>query len=124
MNMAKPIYSCISIAHQVRCSKYVAFSSHIFQCRSYLYVTTLLNRVVLSWQYLNSGAGGIGAIYIHEKHATTVKPDLRGWWGYSVANRFAKDTSETVTPVAGSKFLTHHFLASSPVMWFSSKQIL
>ncbi len=42
-----------------------------------------------SYKYLNSGAGGIGGMYIHEKHATNTElPRLSGWWGHDATERF------------------------------------
>lgn len=42
-----------------------------------------------SYKYLNSGPGGVGGIFVHEKHGNS--PDLPrfgGWWGYDEATRF------------------------------------
>lgn len=42
-----------------------------------------------SYKYLNSGPGGVGGIYVHEKH--TGNPDifrLGGWWGNDEKDRF------------------------------------
>ena len=42
-----------------------------------------------SYKYLNSGPGGVGGVYIHEKHASnTSLPRLAGWWGYEKESRF------------------------------------
>ncbi len=42
-----------------------------------------------SYKYLNSGAGGIGGMFIHEKHATNTElPRLSGWWGHDAKERF------------------------------------
>jgi len=41
------------------------------------------------YKYLNSGAGGISAIYIHERHHNnTALPRLMGWWGNKPSTRF------------------------------------
>ena len=43
-----------------------------------------------SYKYLNSGPGGIGGMYINEKHASnTALPRLSGWWGHNAHERFA-----------------------------------
>lgn len=42
-----------------------------------------------SYKYLNSGPGGVGGIYVHEKHYSN--PDvfrLAGWWGNEEEDRF------------------------------------
>ncbi len=42
-----------------------------------------------SYKYLNSGPGGPGGVFVHEKHAN--RPDLprfAGWWGHDEESRF------------------------------------
>lgn len=42
-----------------------------------------------SYKYLNSGPGGVGGIFVHERHAE--RPDLPrfgGWWGVEESTRF------------------------------------
>jgi kynureninase len=42
-----------------------------------------------SYKYLNSGPGGVGGAFIHQKHFNNKDlPRLNGWWGYSEAERF------------------------------------
>ena len=42
-----------------------------------------------SYKYLNSGPGGVGGVYIHEKHtANSALPRFAGWWGTNKADRF------------------------------------
>lgn len=43
-----------------------------------------------SYKYLNSGAGCLSAIFVHEKHATDFAafPRLAGWWGVPLQTRF------------------------------------
>jgi kynureninase len=42
-----------------------------------------------SYKYLNSGPGGVGGVFIHEKHATAKnKKHLAGWWGHNEKTRF------------------------------------
>lgn len=42
-----------------------------------------------SYKYLNSGPGGIGGAFVHEKHATDFSlPRFAGWWGHNEGERF------------------------------------
>ncbi len=42
-----------------------------------------------SYKYLNSGPGGVGGIYINEKHASRADiPRFAGWWGHDKETRF------------------------------------
>ena len=42
-----------------------------------------------SYKYLNSGPGGIGGMFIHEKHSSNLDfPRLSGWWGHKAKDRF------------------------------------
>jgi kynureninase len=42
-----------------------------------------------SYKYQNSGPGGIGAIFVHERHFEDVdRPRFAGWWGYQEEKRF------------------------------------
>lgn len=53
-----------------------------------------------SYKYLNSGPGGVGGYYIHEKHHNTF-PTLRGWWGYKESERF--EMNKNFEPEKGAK---------------------
>ncbi|KAF3941394.1 Kynureninase [Dactylella cylindrospora] len=46
-----------------------------------------------SYKYLNSGPGGIGAIFVHENQSGNGR--LTGWWGHNKSSRFLMDNSET-----------------------------
>ncbi|KAJ3277160.1 hypothetical protein HDV01_000212 [Terramyces sp. JEL0728] len=41
-----------------------------------------------SYKYLNSGPGGIGGVFVHEKHKNTVRPRFAGWWGNNPETTF------------------------------------
>ena len=42
-----------------------------------------------TYKYLNSGPGGIGGLFIHDRHATSHDiPRFAGWWGYDEETRF------------------------------------
>ncbi len=41
-----------------------------------------------TYKYLNSGPGGIGAAFVHDKHAGADRPKLTGWWGTAKEERY------------------------------------
>jgi kynureninase len=42
-----------------------------------------------SYKYLNSGPGGVGGVFVHERHGNDPKvPRLAGWWGNEESTRF------------------------------------
>ncbi len=41
-----------------------------------------------SYKYLNASPGGVGGIFVHEKHLNPPQPRLFGWWGYEENSRF------------------------------------
>ena len=54
-----------------------------------------------SYKYLNGGPGALAGCFVHDRHAA--KPDLprfAGWWGQSVAERFAMGPHFTPAPGA------------------------
>jgi len=59
-----------------------------------------------TYKYLNSGPGGIGGLYVHEKHSS--RPRLQGWWGNRIETRF--EMAETFDPSPGA----HGFQTSTP----------
>ncbi|MBI1766942.1 MAG: kynureninase [Bacteroidetes bacterium] len=41
------------------------------------------------YKYLNSGAGGMAGVFVHEKHAQSFElPRFAGWWGHNQKERF------------------------------------
>lgn len=47
-----------------------------------------------TYKYLNSGPGGVGAAFVHERHVDDQSlPKLLGWWGTNKASRFAMSTT-------------------------------
>jgi kynureninase len=54
-----------------------------------------------SYKYLNSGPGGVGGVYIHERHASNTElPRFAGWWGYTKATRFKMEKGFEAIPTA------------------------
>lgn len=54
-----------------------------------------------TYKYLNSGPGGVGGVFIHEKHATNKElPRLAGWWGTNKERRFKMDKDFDAIPTA------------------------
>lgn len=54
-----------------------------------------------SYKYLNSGPGGVGGVYIHEKHAANTElPRFAGWWGYTKETRFKMEKGFEAIPTA------------------------
>jgi len=46
-----------------------------------------------TYKYLNSGPGGVGGAYVHERHVDDQElPKFLGWWGTNKSTRFAMDT--------------------------------
>jgi kynureninase len=41
-----------------------------------------------NYKYLNAGPGGLGGVFIHERHAEAELPRFEGWWGHDKARRF------------------------------------
>jgi kynureninase len=41
-----------------------------------------------SYKYLNSGPGGVGGVFVHEKHHKLEWPRFAGWWGHNKEERF------------------------------------
>ncbi|MFN4946269.1 MAG: kynureninase, partial [Chryseotalea sp.] len=41
-----------------------------------------------SYKYLNSGAGGVAGVFVHEKHHNSNLPRMGGWWGHHEKERF------------------------------------
>lgn len=54
-----------------------------------------------SYKYLNSGPGGIGGCFVHERHAEDATLHrFAGWWGHRKTDRFAMAPDFIASPGA------------------------
>ncbi|KAG1803654.1 pyridoxal phosphate-dependent transferase [Suillus plorans] len=53
-----------------------------------------------SYKYLNSGPGGIGGLFVHNKWENSLLPQYAGWWGHDPATRFAMPPRFSAIPGA------------------------
>lgn len=87
-------------ATRLHISTYIHISAKWYFLLKLQTATKLWCRVGSYWpslvllQYLCTGAGGIAGAFIHEKHATSVKPQLQGWWGHTHDTRFVMDNGK------------------------------
>ncbi len=52
-----------------------------------------------SYKYLNSGPGGVGGLFVHERHLKNKNlPRLSGWWGHDAKGRFKIDDNQ-INPI-------------------------
>lgn len=69
-----------------------------------------------NYKYLNSGPGGVGALFVHEKHLGRT-PGLTGWFGSDKQKQF--DMEHTFTPAAASgayQIGTPHLFSMAPLL--------
>jgi kynureninase len=69
-----------------------------------------------NYKYLNSGPGGVGGLFVHERHFGK-KPGLAGWFGSKKDKQF--DMEHVLTPAesAGAfQIGTPHILSSAPLL--------
>jgi len=57
-----------------------------------------------SYKYLNSGPGGVGGCFVHERHARRPElPRFAGWWGNDPASRFRMHLQPEFEPFPGAE---------------------
>jgi kynureninase len=54
-----------------------------------------------NYKYLNAGPGGLGGVFIHERHARADLPRFEGWWGHDKARRF--EMAPRFSPMHGAE---------------------
>ncbi|KAF8921409.1 pyridoxal phosphate-dependent transferase [Mucidula mucida] len=54
-----------------------------------------------TYKYLNSGPGGIGGLFVHEKWNETELPKFAGWWGTDPSSRFKMGSR--FSPIQGAQ---------------------
>lgn len=60
-----------------------------------------------TYKYLCSGPGGIGGIFVHEKHSSPDRHRLAGWWGHDRLSRFNMDNVFSAIPGAAGYQLSN-----------------
>lgn len=69
-----------------------------------------------NYKYVNSGPGGVGGLFVHERHHN-MKPGLSGWFGSKKEKQF--DMDHTITPaedVGKFQIGTPHIFSCAPLL--------
>lgn len=54
-----------------------------------------------NYKYLNAGPGGLGGVFVHERHHRAALPRFEGWWGHDKERRF--EMGARFQPIAGAE---------------------
>ncbi|VDD84885.1 unnamed protein product [Enterobius vermicularis] len=70
-----------------------------------------------TYKYASSGAGGIGAAFVHEKYKDDNRERLTGWWGHKMSTRFYMDNKlELEEGAAGYRISTPPAMLTVPLL--------
>jgi kynureninase len=87
-------------SHEIGCTIGLDLAHAIGNVPLYLHSWKADFAVWCSYKYLNSGPGGIGGAFIHNKHLNSELPRLHGWWGSEKEHRF--EMREKFVPIHNS----------------------
>jgi kynureninase len=54
-----------------------------------------------NYKYLNAGPGGLGGIFVHQRHHGAALPRFEGWWGHDKQSRF--EMGPRFVPIHGAE---------------------
>ena len=54
-----------------------------------------------NYKYLNAGPGGLGGVFVHQRHSQAALPRFEGWWGHDKEKRF--EMSPRYSPIPGAE---------------------
>lgn len=75
-----------------------------------------------NYKYLNSGPGGMGAAFVHERHLGKKDiPRLEGWWGHNKSTRFKMRDAFDPIPTAEAWQLSNPPILAMAAVWASLK---
>ncbi len=86
-------------------------------CRVHVNVWRNTRYTLLVWQYLNSGAGGVAGLFLHNRYALDPPKHLHGWWGNKYDTRF--DMAEKIDLDVGAD----SFRLTNPSPWHACLQM-
>ncbi|MEM9837208.1 MAG: kynureninase [Bacteroidota bacterium] len=75
-----------------------------------------------NYKYLNAGPGGMGGVFIHERHLNDPTiPRFEGWWGHNKATRFQMRDGFDPIPTSEAWQLSNPPILAMAAVWASLK---